>query len=67
MKQFGRVDALLKAAGVNTPQRSLAILSYTDFRRVTETNLYGAYFYAQAFLPGYPTLSGFSNGRRLRP
>ncbi|HZQ20547.1 MAG TPA: SDR family oxidoreductase [Terriglobales bacterium] len=52
LKRFGRVHALINAAGINTPQRSLATLPLSDFRRVVETNLYGAYFCTQAFLPG---------------
>jgi NAD(P)-dependent dehydrogenase (short-subunit alcohol dehydrogenase family) len=51
LQRFGRVDALINAAGVNTPNRSLAILSPSDFQRVLHTNLGSAYFCTQAFLP----------------
>src|SRR5438067_11958239 len=44
LERFGRVDALINAAGINVPERSLALLSTSDFERVVETNLYGAYF-----------------------
>jgi NAD(P)-dependent dehydrogenase (short-subunit alcohol dehydrogenase family) len=52
MKRFGRVHALVNAAGINISQRSLAVLSTSDFQRVVETNLYGAYYCVQASLPG---------------
>src|SRR5882724_5109023 len=47
-EQFGRVDALVNAAGVNTPLRSLETLTRVDFHRVMETNLHGAYYCTQA-------------------
>jgi NAD(P)-dependent dehydrogenase (short-subunit alcohol dehydrogenase family) len=49
--RFSRVDALVNAAGVNIPNRSLAVLSDADYRSIIETNLNGAYFCVQAFLP----------------
>jgi NAD(P)-dependent dehydrogenase (short-subunit alcohol dehydrogenase family) len=49
--RFGRVDALVNAAGTNTPVRSLAELSLEDYHRLLDTNLNGAYYCAQAFLP----------------
>src|SRR5882672_9021964 len=39
--RFGCVQALINAAGINTPQRALAVLTTADFRRIVETNLYG--------------------------
>jgi NAD(P)-dependent dehydrogenase (short-subunit alcohol dehydrogenase family) len=51
MNRFGRVHALINAAGINTSQRSFAVLSTVDFRRIVETNLHGAYFCTRAFLP----------------
>jgi NAD(P)-dependent dehydrogenase (short-subunit alcohol dehydrogenase family) len=49
--RFGHVDALVNAAGTNTPARSLAELSLENYRRLIDTNLNGAYYCAQAFLP----------------
>ena len=49
--RFGRVDALVNAAGTNTPVRSLAELSLEDYHRLLDTNLNGAYYCTQAFLP----------------
>lgn len=50
--EFGSVQALVNAAGTNTPKRSLRELSFENFRKIMETNLNGAYLCAQAFLPG---------------
>jgi NAD(P)-dependent dehydrogenase (short-subunit alcohol dehydrogenase family) len=50
-ERFGRVDALINAAGTNTPVRSLAELSLENYHRLLDTNLNGAYYCAQAFLP----------------
>jgi len=49
---FGAVAVLVNAAGTNTPARSFAALSGDDYRRLIETNLNGAYYCIQAFLPG---------------
>jgi NAD(P)-dependent dehydrogenase (short-subunit alcohol dehydrogenase family) len=49
--RFGRVDALVNSAGTNTPRRSLAQLSDEDYHRLMDTNLNGAYYCVQAFLP----------------
>lgn len=49
---FGKVDVLVNAAGINIPKRSLAELSYDNYRQIVDTNLTGAYLCAQAFLPG---------------
>src|SRR5262245_23784083 len=49
--RFGRVDALVNAAGTNTPARSLAELSAENYHRLIDTNLNGAYYCTQAFLP----------------
>ena len=51
LERFGRVDALVNAAGTNTPARSLAELSLENYHRLIDTNLNGAYYCAQAFLP----------------
>ena len=50
-ERFGHVDALVNAAGTNTPVRSLAELSLENYHRLIDTNLNGAYYCAQAFLP----------------
>ena len=51
LKKFGYVDVLVNAAGTNAPRRSLQELSHGDYRRMLDTNLDGAYYCAQAFLP----------------
>lgn len=50
-KRFGCVEALVNAAGTNVPKRSLEILSLENYRRMLDTNLNGAYYCIQAFLP----------------
>ncbi len=45
------VEVLVNAAGTNTPGRSLAVLSKEEYARLIETNLHGAYYCVQAFLP----------------
>jgi NADP-dependent 3-hydroxy acid dehydrogenase YdfG len=50
-KKFGAVEALVNAAGTNVPKRSLAELSMEDYRRMLDTNIHGAYYCLQAFLP----------------
>ena len=49
--RFGRVHALVNAAGTNAPARSLAELSPENYHRLIDTNLNGAYYCTQAFLP----------------
>lgn len=51
LKNLGRIDALVNAAGVNTPRRSLEILTLEDYHRLLATNLHGAYHCVQAVLP----------------
>jgi NAD(P)-dependent dehydrogenase (short-subunit alcohol dehydrogenase family) len=51
LKKFKTVDVLVNAAGTNVPKRSLRELSLKDYQRMLNTNLNGAYFCAQAFLP----------------
>jgi NAD(P)-dependent dehydrogenase (short-subunit alcohol dehydrogenase family) len=51
LAEFGGVDALINAAGTNTAQRSLEVLSSKDYRRLLDTNLNGPYWCVQAFLP----------------
>lgn len=51
LERFGAVTALVNAAGTNTPRRSLEVLSSEDYRHLIDTNLNGAYWCVQAFLP----------------
>jgi NAD(P)-dependent dehydrogenase (short-subunit alcohol dehydrogenase family) len=65
------VEALINAAGVNTPARSLAALSLDDYHRIVETNMHGAYYCVQAFLPGMRqrgagTIVNINSGSGLR-
>ena len=48
---FNTVDVLVNAAGTNAPKRSLEILSLDDYHAMIDTNLHGAYYCVQAFLP----------------
>lgn len=49
--KFGRVEALVNAAGTNVPNRSLEVLLLEDYNLMLDTNLHGAYYCIQAFLP----------------
>ena len=51
LAHFGQVDVLVNAAGTNVPGRSLQALSQQNYRRLLDTNLHGAYYCIQAFLP----------------
>lgn len=48
---FQTVDVLVNAAGTNAPKRSLEVLSLDDYHAMIDTNLHGAYYCVQAFLP----------------
>ena len=48
---FGSVSVLVNAAGTNVPRRALETLSLDDYHGMIETNLHGAYYCTQAFLP----------------
>ncbi|MBX0328911.1 SDR family NAD(P)-dependent oxidoreductase [Oscillochloris sp. ZM17-4] len=50
--QLGDVEVLVNSAGTNTAARSLAELSTADYHRIVDTNMHGAYYCSQAFLPG---------------
>ncbi len=49
--ELGDVELLVNAAGTNAPKRSLEVLSLTDYHAMIATNLHGAYYCVQAFLP----------------
>jgi NADP-dependent 3-hydroxy acid dehydrogenase YdfG len=51
VERWGRVDALVNAAGTNVPVRQLETLSLDDYHLMMGTNLNGAYYCAQAVLP----------------
>jgi NADP-dependent 3-hydroxy acid dehydrogenase YdfG len=48
---FGTVHVLVNAAGTNAPRRSLEALSPDDYHAMIATNMHGAYYCLQAFLP----------------
>lgn len=48
---FAEVDVLVNAAGTNAPRRALEVLSLDDYHAMINTNLNGAYYCVQAFLP----------------
>jgi len=49
--ELGDVELLVNAAGTNAPRRSLEVLSLADYHVMMATNLHGAYYCVQAFLP----------------
>ena len=51
LAQFGEVELLVNAAGTNAPRRLLNVLSLDDYHAMINTNLNGAYYCVQAFLP----------------
>ena len=51
LAKFGSVEAVVNAAGTNAPKRALEVLSLEDYRAMMDTNLNGAYYITQAFLP----------------
>ena len=52
LAKFGTVEVLVNAAGTNAPKRALEVLSLDDYHQMMDTNLNGAYYCTQAFLPG---------------
>ena len=48
---FQEVELLVNAAGTNAPKRALEVLSLEDYHMMIDTNLNGAYYCVQAFLP----------------
>ncbi len=51
LSKFGRIDLLVNAAGTNVPKRSLEVLSMADYHEMMDSNLNGAFYLVQAFLP----------------
>ena len=51
LAQFKDVEVVVNAAGTNAPRRSLEVLSLDDYHAMMNTNLNGAYYVVQAFLP----------------
>lgn len=51
LSELDNVEVLVNAAGTNVPKRALEVLSIDDYRSTIETNLHGAYYCVQAFLP----------------
>jgi len=51
LAEFKEVEVLVNAAGTNAPRRALEVLSLADYRAMIDTNLNGAYYCVQAFLP----------------
>jgi NADP-dependent 3-hydroxy acid dehydrogenase YdfG len=51
LAEFGDVEALVNAAGTNATRRLLEVLSLDDYHAMIATNLNGAYYCVQAFLP----------------
>jgi len=51
LAEFGEVDVLVNVAGTNVPNRALDVLSLEDYHAMIATNLNGAYYCVQAFLP----------------
>jgi len=49
--EFEEVEVLVNSAGTNAPKRALEVLSLADYHAMIDTNLNGAYYCAQAFLP----------------
>jgi NAD(P)-dependent dehydrogenase (short-subunit alcohol dehydrogenase family) len=52
LAELGEVETLINAAGTNAPRRALEVLSLEDYQAMIATNLNGAYYCVQAFLPG---------------
>lgn len=51
LERFGRIDALVNAAGTNIPHRALNELSWEDYHATLGANLHGAFHCVQAVLP----------------
>ncbi len=51
LSESGEVELLVNAAGTNATRRLLDVLSLDDYHAMIATNLNGAYYCVQAFLP----------------
>lgn len=51
LAEFNEVEVLVNAAGTNATRRLLDVLSLEDYHAMISTNLNGAYYCVQAFLP----------------
>jgi len=51
LAEFSEVELLVNSAGINAPKRALEVLSLEDYHAMIATNLNGAYYFVQAFLP----------------
>ena len=51
LREFGEVSVLVNAAATNVPRRSLEVLTSEDYHAMIATNLHGAFYCLQAFLP----------------
>ncbi len=51
LAEFAEIEVLVNAAGTNAPRRTLAELSPADYHTIMNTNLNGAFYCVQAFLP----------------
>jgi NADP-dependent 3-hydroxy acid dehydrogenase YdfG len=51
LSEFGEVEVLVNAAGTNATRRLLDVLSLEDYHAMISTNLNGAYYCVQAFMP----------------
>jgi NAD(P)-dependent dehydrogenase (short-subunit alcohol dehydrogenase family) len=51
LAEFKELEVLVNAAGTNAPRRALEVLSLADYHAMIDTNLNGAYYCVQAFLP----------------
>jgi NADP-dependent 3-hydroxy acid dehydrogenase YdfG len=52
LAKLGEIELLVNGAGTNAPKRALEVLSSADYHMMIDTNLNGAYYCVQAFLPG---------------
>lgn len=55
LAEWHQVHVLVNAAGTNAPKRALEVLSLADYHEMLNTNLNGAYYCVQAFLPSMRT------------
>ena len=51
LAEFREVEVLVNSAAINVPRRLLEVLSLEDYHALIGTNLNGAYYCVQAFLP----------------